>query len=283
MRDASEKRTTASVASARVLTARPSASGSTRPRASTPSTSPAAVNTIAAVIGVPSRRRGDGREPEEDERDERKLPVHGPELRRAVASGASAAHALEPDRPPESVERTLERVLEGGGPPDPALEVERLDDERSFLALRLQVGTSDDAVPPEERQHVVAEPALGGRLVHLDHVLEPEDSPREGAVPQEVVERGEEHRGRRTWRLEVGSRCDEHRLPAVLHPDALEEAVLNERVRVRTDPRRAAAEAPVLDDARLRKGAPSPNRAQGQVAEPGRLVGFRRVRAPRAG
>ena len=56
MRDASEKRTTASVASASVLTSTPVADGSTSPRASTPTTRPAAVKTIGAVIHVPSTR-----------------------------------------------------------------------------------------------------------------------------------------------------------------------------------------------------------------------------------
>ena len=54
--DASPKRTRASVASARSLTGSPETDGSTSPRASTPTSSPTAVNTIGAVIGVPSSR-----------------------------------------------------------------------------------------------------------------------------------------------------------------------------------------------------------------------------------
>ncbi len=57
MRDASEKRTTVSVASASVLTSSPVAAGSTRSSASTPTTRPAAVKNMGAVIHVPSMRR----------------------------------------------------------------------------------------------------------------------------------------------------------------------------------------------------------------------------------
>ena len=56
MRDASEKRTTASVASASSFTSDPVALGSTMSNASTPTSRPAAVNTIAGVIDVPSSR-----------------------------------------------------------------------------------------------------------------------------------------------------------------------------------------------------------------------------------
>jgi len=56
MREASAKRTTVRVASARSFTSSPVAAGSRMSSASTPTIRPAAVNTIAGVIDVPSMR-----------------------------------------------------------------------------------------------------------------------------------------------------------------------------------------------------------------------------------
>ena len=56
-----------------------------------------------------------------------------------------------------------------------------------------------------ERQHVVAVPALVLLLVDLDQVVEAEHAAGERPVPEEVVERGEEHRRRGLRRVEVGA------------------------------------------------------------------------------
>ena len=130
------------------------ASGSTRPSASTPTTSPAAVKTIGAVIGVPSMRREIAAKPRRMSASVTSCQC----TRRSFSE--SAAHVLEADRASQPVERAVERVVERGGAPYAALEVERLHDERSLAALGLEVGATDDAVAPEERQDVVAELAL---------------------------------------------------------------------------------------------------------------------------
>jgi hypothetical protein len=53
----------------------------------------------------------------------------------------------------------------------------------------LEVGAADEAVLPEQREHVVAVDPLGLALVDLDHVAEAEDALEERPVPDEVVER----------------------------------------------------------------------------------------------
>ena len=76
IRDASEKSTTASVASASVLTLVPVADGSTRPSASTPKSEPGGREHHRRGDGSPLDARRDRREAEEDEREDGELPVH---------------------------------------------------------------------------------------------------------------------------------------------------------------------------------------------------------------
>ena len=64
----------------------------------------------------------------------------------------------------------------------------------------LQVGATEEAVAGQERQHVVAVDALVLALVDLDHVAEAEHALEERPVPDEVVERADEHRRRRRAR-----------------------------------------------------------------------------------
>ncbi len=66
----------------------------------------------------------------------------------------------------------------------PVLAVERVHAQRALGAVGLEVGAADDAVAPEERQHVVAVPALGLRLVDLDQVVEAEHAARERRGPR---------------------------------------------------------------------------------------------------
>src|SRR5262245_43075643 len=216
IRDASEKRTTPRVASAKTSTSSPSAFGSTRPSASTPTTSPAAVKSIAGVSDVPSMR------PEMAAKPRRRSASVTSCQCTAAASQVSAADMLEPDRAPEPVERAVEGVVESGRTANPRLEVERLHHERSLGALGLEVGAADDAVSPDERQDVVAELPLVRALVHLDQVVELEDATRERPVPEEVVEGGDENCGRGPRRIEIGTGEDEHVGVAALDPEALQ-------------------------------------------------------------
>ena len=102
-----------------------------------------------------------------------------------------------------------------------------------------------------------------GRLVDLDHVPEAEDPLGERAVPDQVVERGEEHgRGRARRARRRGRRRAARRRPRPR--DGASSPVLDERVEVRADPPRAAREAPVLDDRRVGEAA----RARARRARP---------------
>ncbi len=76
IREASPKRTRASVASASSLTGSPETDGSTNPRASTPTSSPTAVNTIGAVIERSVESPGDRRVGEQRDRDGGQGPGH---------------------------------------------------------------------------------------------------------------------------------------------------------------------------------------------------------------
>src|SRR5262245_26377989 len=245
IRDASEKRTTPSVASAKTSTSSPSAFGSKRPSASTPTTSPAAVKSIAGVTDVPSMRPEMAAKPR---RISASVTSCQCTLAASQVSELPEPHLLEPDRAPEPVERAVERVVESRRLPHPGLEMERVDDERPLAPLGLQVRASHDAVAPEKRQDVVAELTLVGALVDLDDVLEAEDPACERTVPEQVVERGDERRRRRASRVEVCTGRHEHLGSSVLDPDTFGAAVGDERIRVGADTSNAAAHAPVLGD-----------------------------------
>ena len=110
----------------------------------------------------------------------------------------------QPDRACEPVEGSVESVVERTGRADAVLAVEGADDEAPFLPLRLQIGAADDPVAAQEREHVIAVLPLRRRLVDLDQVVEAEDPPREGAIPEQVVERREEYGGARGGPVELG-------------------------------------------------------------------------------
>src|SRR5262249_28950820 len=132
-------------------------------------------------------------------------------------------------------------------------------------AVGLQVGAADETVAEEEGQHVVAEDPLRLAFVHLDQVVEAEEAAKEGAVPDEVVERAEEH-GRARVAVELGLCRDDDLRAAVVQLDARDEAVADERVDVRASLARAAAEAAVLRDSRLRQRSAALDRAEREAA-----------------
>ena len=76
------------------------------------------------------------------------------------------------------------------------LGCEAADAQHALRAVGLQVGAAEEAVACEERQHVVAVNALVLALVDLDHVLEAEEPLEQRPVPDQVVERADEHRRR---------------------------------------------------------------------------------------
>ena len=168
-----------------------------------------------------------------------------------------------PEHAGEAAERRVEARREVAA--DAGLGMERLDAEDALGAVVLQVGAADEAVAPQQRQHVVAVHALVLALVDLDHVPEAEHALEVGAVPDEVVEGREEHRGRqRATRLDVGR--DEHGRLAVRDLEPAQLAGLDERVGVRADARGAARQPPHLGDralgeraARLARRAASPS------------------------
>ena len=139
----------------------------------------------------------------------------------------------------------------------------------------LEVGAADEPVFPEQREHVVAVDPLGLALVDLDHVAEAEDALEERPVPDEVVERREEQRGRHaSVRLDVGGH--EHGRLAVLDLEPAELALGDERVGMRPDARGAAAQAPHLRDGGVRERAARADAAQRRPAD--ELVARRRRR-----
>ena len=158
--------------------------------------------------------------------------------------------------------------------------MEGADDEPSLLPLRLQVGPADDPVAAEEGEHVVAVPPLRRGLVDLDQVVEAEDPAREGPVPEEVVERGEQDGGRRGGQVELGVRGDEHVGAAVVHPQPPEVGLGDELVEDGPHSRDAALQPPVLLDAGLGEDATGADGPLGQCAQ--HLVLGRRRRVERA-
>ena len=97
------------------------------------------------------------------------LEVHGWILR-------TRGRARRRARWPSAVERASRPSSRP--PRTPGSRMERLHDERALGALGLEVGAADEAVAPQERQHVVAVDALVLPLVDLDQVVEAEHAPR---------------------------------------------------------------------------------------------------------
>src|SRR5688572_28323348 len=92
----------------------------------------------------------------------------------------------------QALHRAGPRLLERAGRAHARLPRPAPDEELARVTIGLQVGARDDAVAHEERERVVAEPALRLRLVDLDDVVEAQDAARERAVPQQVLERRQE-------------------------------------------------------------------------------------------
>ena len=182
---------------------------------------------------------------------------------------------VQPDDATRAGRGSVEGVVERAGGADAVFPVEGAHDELAARSLRLEIGPPDDPVAAEQRQHVVPEATLVGRLVDLDQVVEAEHAARERPVPEQVVERGEEHRRGRRRPVELRARRHQHRWPAVVQVTPLEEAVRDERIHDGTDPRSAAPQPPVLDDAALGE---SPARAHGPERELAQAFGLGRRR-----
>ncbi len=117
-------------------------------------------------------------------------------------------------------------------------------------AVGLEVGPSDDPVPPKQGQHVVAVDPLGSGLVDLHHVPEAEQALGEGPVPEQVVEGRQERGGRRHPLGQLGLGGHQHRRAAVVHGQAAQQSF------VRRAPPRAAAPrrcGPAAGNARRRR------------------------------
>ncbi len=133
--------------------------------------------------------------------------------------------------------------------------------------------------PASRGKDVVAVRALVLALVHLDHVPEAEEALEQRPVPDEVVERADEHRWRgRAVELGVGKRVE--RRAAVVDVDLAQPAFRDERDEVVMQAGLAALQPPVLPDRGLGQGAPRTDGEQRERAQ--RLVLRRRRRPPAA-
>ena len=94
--------------------------------------------------------------------------------------------------------------LASTSPRTPGSRREAADAQDALGTVGLQIGAPDEAVAGEQRQDVVAVHALVLALVHLDHVPEAEHALEQRPVPDEVVERADEHR-RRGSAAELGA------------------------------------------------------------------------------
>ena len=142
----------------------------------------------------------------------------------------------------------------------------------------------DDPVADDERQHVVAVPPLGRRLVDLDQVPEPEHALGERPVPEQVVERREEDGAGRLRSLNA------RRPPAISTGGPPSSTASrrsaprrHERVDVRLHPRHPAPQAPVLDHARRRSARRGPPRPAARAPASSRPRPGPARRAPRPG
>src|SRR5436190_9231448 len=108
-------------------------------------------------------------------------------------------------------------------------------------AIDSRLDPPDEAVPEEDREHVVAPPSLALGDVHLPDPVEVEERLEEAAVPHQRVERREERNrrrrvGRRGEELELVAK-DEARPPNALDRDPDELAVADELLAQRRSPR----------------------------------------------
>ncbi len=141
---------------------------------------------------------------------------------------------------------------------DAFLEIQRLDLEPAFGAMRLRVEPPDQPAATQDRQHVVTPDALGRRHVDLDPIVEVEHRGHAFAVPDDGIERRQQ---RRVRRAQASARSGEAFvvmlgmhvacvLPAV-DGDAQQLAALDVAVEIDVLEPPAAAEV-IVDPARLR-------------------------------
>ena len=194
--------------------------------------------------------RADGDPPGLLDRDRQRRTRSSPTARASLASARSNAR-VERRRGPNAV-----------------LSVEGLDDELAAAALRLQVGPAGDPVAPEEREDVVAVPALVLALVDLDQVVEAEDPARERSVPEQVVEGGEEDAADGAGRSSSTPAATRTGAPPSSTSSRSRLVGLDQCVDVRPDPGDAASEPPVLDDARLGERASGTRRRSAPSSAP---------------
>ena len=109
------------------------------------------------------------------------------------------------------------------------LEMHRMDEQSSGLAVRLQVEPRHKPVAEQEREDIIAVLALFGRGINLDPVVEVEEPQRAGALPDERIERRQQRARRDASRLAgVAVKIGEVSPPGNL--DRLENARLDQRV-----------------------------------------------------
>ena len=73
--------------------------------------------------------------------------------------------------------------------------MDRVDQQSTALAVRLQVEPGDQPVAEQEGEDIIAVLALFGRSVNLDPVVEVEEPQRAGALPDQRIERREKRAG----------------------------------------------------------------------------------------
>ena len=124
------------------------------------------------------------------------------------------------------------------------------DPQDAFGPVGLHVGSAEEPVAGEQRQDVVAVDPLVLALVHLDQMLEAEQPLEQRPVPDQVVERRQEHR-RGGRPVELGGGEDVERRAAVVDLHLAQLPLGDERLEVLVQPRLAALQPPVLADRRL--------------------------------
>src|SRR5437016_12060001 len=132
--------------------------------------------------------------------------------------------------------------------------MEGLDAEHAFGAIVLQVRPTDQTVTAKQREHVVPVDPLVLALVDLDHVAEAEEALEERAVPEQVVEGGEEQGGRQPSAGLVAGRQEYGNL-AVRNLDLAQLSFGDQGVCVRAYARDSSGQPPHLRDGRLGEGA----------------------------
>src|SRR5262249_31311254 len=141
---------------------------------------------------------------------------------------------------------SIECILERFRPPDSRLEVEGPHEKLPRRPIRLQVGTADEPISIQERQHVVAVDALVLAFVDLDHMAEAEDPLEERAIPEHVVERREQYGAGGHAAVEIGIGGNYHGGATIVDRDAPYQSVRDEPVDVRLDPASSAVETAML-------------------------------------